>query len=664
MRRTVLSRGLLAALAACTAGAALAQPGPDSNPAAVFSRFASAEAVKAECDRGLAEVGARLKQFERRPVDAGWVAAADDFNAAIEDASGPVSFILNVHPDKAVRDAGQACEMRWQDFVSTLGQNRRVYAAARRARGQDAIDRSFLKDTLDNFIDAGVGLPPARQQRAKAINDRLGELGQQFSKNLRDDNTRLAFRPEELAGVPEEVWKDRPRDEQGRVLLGIDTPTYVPVMERADNASTRERMYRARTTQGGQANLELLAEMVRLRSEYAALFGYRSYDDFTLRRRMALNTANTERFLAEVKTAVEARELREIEELRRDKTRLLGTPVESTRIDRWDTAYYTERVRRERYAVDQEAFRTYFPPQESLLFVMKVAERLLGVRYTRVPATLWHPDAQVYRATDVKTGQPLATLYVDLYPRDGKYNHAAVWSFVNGSVRMQKLPMAALVVNMDRKGLTLGELETLLHEMGHALHSNLSATRHASQAGTSVLRDFVEAPSQMLEDWVYDKRVLKLFAEVCPGCKPVPDELIDKAIAGRDYGKGVRTARQHLYASYDIALHAGGAPEPLALWQRMEGATPLGNVPGTMFPAGFGHLAGGYAAGYYGYLWSLVVALDLRTAFERDKLDPAVGARYRERVLAQGSQRPPRDLVRDFLGRETNSRAFFDDLQK
>ena len=321
-------------------------------------------------------------------------------------------------------------------------------------------------------------------------------------------------------------------------------------------------------------------------------------------------------------------------------------------------------MRRERYTVDQEAFRPYFPPQESLQFVMKVAEQMMGIRYARVPAKAWHDDVQAYAVSDARTGKPLAALYVDLYPREGKFKHAAVFSYRNGSIRMNRVPQAALVVNLDRKGLSLDELETLLHEFGHALHNNLSATRHSSQAGTSVLRDFVEAPSQMLEDWVYDKKVLKVFTQVCPGCKPVPDEMIDKALVARDYAKGIKEGRQHFYASFDLALHSADAPEPMALWARMEGATPLGHVEGTKGPAAFGHVAGGYAAGYYGYLWSKVVALDLRTAFNGDRLDPVVGMRYRQKVIGQGSQHPPKELVRDFLGRETNSKAFFEWLKR
>lgn len=652
----VATAALLGSFAAAHAAPAL--PGP------AFPSFTDAAGVVAVCEQGLAQAARKLAWLERQPANARWVAAADDLYGLIEDVSGPVTFVVNVHPDKAVRDAAQACELRWQDFTSTLGQNKRLYAAAKQVRGRDAIDRAFLKDSVENFEEAGVALPPAQQQRAKQINDRISELGQQFSRDLRDDTTRVPFAPAELAGVPEEVWKDKPRDAEGRVLLGLDTPTFSAVLDRADSPAARERIYRGYYERGGQGNIALLGEIATLRKEYAALFGQSSYADFTLRRRMALDTGNTRRFLDEVKAAVTERELRELDELRRAKAGHVGTALAATRLDRWDVSYYTERLRRERYTVDQDAFRPYFPPQESLAFVMKVSEALLGVRYTRVPAKLWHPEVQAYLASDVKTGRPLATLYVDLYPRDGKYSHAAVWGLRGGATRNARAPQAALVVNLDRKGLTLEELETLLHEMGHALHNNLSATRHATQSGTSVLRDFVEAPSQMLEDWVYDKRVLAAFTSVCPSCKPVPDALVDKAVAANNYGKGVRIARQHLYASYDLALHAADAPEPLALWQAMEGATPLGHVAGTRLPASFGHLASGYAAGYYGYLWSLVVALDLRTAFGANRLDPAVGARYRQRVLGQGSQQPPARLLRDFLGRETNAKAFYDDLKK
>jgi len=652
--------GAAGTLVAASAAVAL----PTRLPGPAFPVFENAQALTAACDAGLAGAGERVKALEAMAPSNAWLAAFDEITAYVEDASGPIYLLLNVHPDKSIRDAAQACWQRWSEFGSSLGQNAVLYQALGKVKPVDAIDRSFVADSLDGFDDAGVGLPPAARDRAKQLNDRMSALGQRFAARLRDADIKVAFLPAELVGVPESVWNGKPRDGEGRVLLGLDYPTLIPVYERAELAATRERMWRAKQNEGGDGNLKVLGELIQLRREYAQLFGAGSYADFKLRRRMAQNTANTSRFLAEVKSAVEERESRDLEELRKAKSTHLGTPLESTRIERWDAPFYTERVRRERYAIDQDAFRPYFPPMESLKFVMRVAETMFGIRYTQIPAKLWHPDVLAYAVSDVDSGQPLATLYVDLYPRDGKRGNAAVFSFRNGAARSGRVPQAALVVNFDRKGLTLSELVTLLHETGHALHSNLSLTRYAGQAGTSVQRDFVEAPSQMLEDWIYNKKVLKLFAEVCPTCKPVPDEMIDKARVARDYGKGMAIARQHLYASYDLALHGADAPEPMALWAKMEGATPLGYVPGSMFPAGFGHIASGYAAGYYGYLWSDVVALDLRTAFAADRLDPLVGTRYRRIVLSQGRQEPPAELLRNFLGRDTNSKAFFEDLAR
>jgi len=659
---SALSAGL-AAIGSIVAAAAFAATPTLPGPA--FPVYRNAAALAAQCERGLAQARATQARLERRAADAGWPAAYDDLNALIEDASGPVSLLANVHPDKAVRDAAEACELRWQDYSSSLSQNELLYRAALRVRPRDAVDALLLKTLRDSSEDAGVGLPPAQRRRAKQIVDRITALAQAFEKNVRDADVRVAATPASLRGVPEAAWRDARRDDQGQVLLGVDAPTYVSVMQGAADAALRERMWRARTDLGGAVNLGLMGEIVALRKEYATLFGAASYADFTLRRRMAHSAREAQALLDDVLAAAAPRERAELGELRAAKARELNLPPQQVELRRWDVSYYQEQVDRERFAVDQEAFRRYFPPQESLAFVMRVVERMFGVRYVRVRnARLWHPDAQAYAVLDANSGRALATLYVDLFAREGKYNHAAVWSFRNGSQRLHRVPQAALVVNVGRNGLTLDDLETLLHEFGHAVHNNLSATRHSLQAGTSVLHDFVEAPSQMLEAWVYDPQVLKLMQQVCAQCPPVPDALVAKALAAKRHGKGVLYARQWLYASYDLALHGPDAPEPMALWARMEGATALGHVPGSMFPANFEHLVGGYGAGYYGYLWSEVIALDLRTAFARDRLDPAVGARYRSIVLANGAQRPPQELVREFLGRDSNAKAFFDELNR
>jgi thimet oligopeptidase len=655
-------------IAACGAAWALCPAvwaaGEAQMPGPAFPDFKSAAEVKQACDSGLSGAQTRLKALEGRPASPTWIAQYDVFYSWVEDAHGPVEFIGNVHPDQRVRDAAEACELRWQDFLTTLGQSAKLYRAAKASPPADDIDREALRVTLEGFEDSGVGLKAVDQLRAKRLANRISELGQKFEKNVRDSKTRLAFKPAELVGVPEQVLKAARRDTRGRVLLGLDYPTYFPVMEHAESALTREKMWRAKMNEGGQGNLKLLGEIARLRRDYARLFGFDSYADFQLRRNMARNIANAQRFLGEVKQAVMQGEQRDLAALRDAKSRHLGVPSDKVSLQRWDVGFYTERLRKERFTVDQESFRPYFPPEESLRFVMRIAETMLGIRFAPVQARLWHPEAQAYSVSDAASGEPIASLIVDLYPREGKYGHAAVWSYRSGSTPTHRLPQAALVVNFDRKGLTLEELDTLLHEFGHALHTDLSATRYALNAGTNTQHDFVEAPSQMLEDWVFDKKVLKLFQDVCADCRPVPDELIDKARAAREFTKGSLTARQHLYASFDLALHGPDAPEPMALWRKMEAGTPLGHVPGTMFPAGFSHVAGGYGAGYYGYLWSLVVAMDLRTAFAEDRLSPAVGKRYRDTVLSQGGQRPPDQLVKDFLGRDLSPKAFFEYLAR
>ena len=637
-------------------------PGPD------FPQFASANALKAACDSSLQRATTQLRQVERRAADGQWLAAYDAFSANLEDMSNAMLFLSAVHPDKAIRDASEACELRWNDFNSSLGQNEKVYRAVRAIKPRGAADRLLQKTLLEGFDDAGVSLPPAQRARAKQLIDQIAALGQTFERNIRDANQKVAFTEAELQGVPVAVWQGAKRDAEGRVLLGLDNPSYEPVVQFAESAAARERMWRAKTNEGGEANLKLLAEITQQRKAYASLQGAASWDEFVLRRRMAETPARAMAFLDEVKTAVQQRERAELAELRQAKATHLKLAIEASKVERWDVNFYTERVRRERYAVDQEAFRAYFPPQASLQFALRLIERLMGVRYQRIgddanPAR-WHPEVQTYAVSDAASGKPLGTLWVDLYPREGKYNHAAVWGLRSGSLAQQRVSQAALVVNFNRQGLTLDELETLLHELGHAVHNNLSATRRALQAGTSVKRDFVEAPSQMLEDWVLDKRVLQLFAEVCPACTPVPDALMDQAVAASHYGKGVRASRQHLYASYDLALYGLELRDPLALWAQMEGDTPLGHVTGTMFPSRFSHIATNYSAGYYGYLWSLVVAMDLRTAFAANKLDAAVGKRYRDVILANGSQHLPQVLVHEFLGRDFNSKAFFDDLKR
>ena len=632
-----------------------------------FPKFDRGSQVASACTAGLEGAMLRVKELEKRKPGADWLKSWEALYDWEEDQSGPLVFLQNVHPNAEVRAEAEKCDQRWSDFQSALGMNELVFNGAKQSAGllKDPVDRRAAQLALEAFEDAGVALSKDKQARARAIADKLSALSQQFNRTIRDARTRVAFTDAELKGVPDAVWKDQPRDADGKVTLPIDGPAYASVMQGAEDVGARERLWRAKTNEGGPDNLKVLAQIEQLRLEQAKLFGLTSYAEFVLRRRMVETPARAAKFLDDVHAAVSDDDRHDTAELRDAKARHLGQPLEVTKLQRWDTMFYSEGLLRDRYAIDDEAFRPYFPPQESLRFVMRVAEKMFGVRYDKVDsAATWAPEVQAWAVTDVASNRKIATLYVDPYPRDGKYNHAAVWNFRNGASSVPRQAQSALVVNFDRRGLSLRELETLMHEFGHTLRNNLSATRYASDAGENVAQDFAEAPSQMLEDWVYDRKVLKVFQEGCPACKPVPDELLDKARAVRDFFKGMQVARQQLYASYDLALHGSAAPDPMETWEKMEAATPLGYVAGTSFPSGFAHVAGGYGAGYYGYLWSQAVAYDMRGAFGSDKLDAKVGARYRTTVLGEGGQKAPQQVVRDFLGRDFGSQAFFDWLRK
>ena len=278
----------------------------------------------------------------------------------------------------------------------------------------------------------------------------------------------------------------------------------------------------------------------------------------------------------------------------------------------------------------------------------------------------WHKDVRYYdvyeRLPDGKRGAFIGGIYLDLFPRDGKYNHAAAFGVRGVSTLANRTPISVLVANLNAKGLNHDELETLLHEYGHVLHGVLSKTRYVDQSGTSVKRDFVEAPSQMFEEWARREEPLALFATVCPTCPRLTKEQIAQLEAARRFGRGYFFARQGEYALYDMRLHTGKPGAPMPPWIAIENADPLGYVEGSLFPAGFGHLLGGYAAGYYGYMWSQVLALDMLSAFDGKLMNPSVGQRYRETILSSGGQRQPGALVEVFLGRKPNSDAFYAEI--
>jgi thimet oligopeptidase len=588
--------------------------------------------------------------------------AWDRLRILLEDTEGPVELLANVSPDKATRSAAEDCMLKFTEFNTDLLQDRRIYARIQRAAPADDIDRKLRKDVMDAFEDSGVALPDAKRARLKEILQRLEEVRQIFNRNIRDNKTRIEFSPDEMKGLPAPYLDKALRNDKGNYLLGFEYPEYEPFMANAENEDARRRFYIAFNVRGTPQNLELLAEATRLRREIAGLFGLPSYARYATRRRMVENPERVLRFLDEVKERVAQVERREIDELRAFKAGRLGKNLTEVNLNRWDLAYYQEQSRRQRFSVDQEALRAYFPTDASIEWALGISSELYGVGFVRVEVPVWHPMVRYYDVIDGKTGRLLSGIYLDLFPRDGKYSHAAAFGVRSSSSVGRRTPISVLVTNFNPKGLNHRELETMLHEFGHVLHGVLSQTRYASQGGTTVERDFVEAPSQIYEEWARKSEPLQLLRKYCPGCPEIDADLVRRLRASHNYGSGVLYARQHLYASYDMTLTGPREVDPMQTWIQMESDTPVGYVPGTEFPGTFAHMLGGYAAGYYGYMWSKVIALDMLSMYGKNIMNPAAGQRFRALVLSQGGQKRAARMVREFIGRAPSPEAFFDEI--
>ncbi len=648
-----------AALAAVSPLAGFAAPQPA--PARALMTLYDAPGITRACDEGIARAQALIKQMGAKK-GAGTI--FDEWNRlaiVIEDTVNTVYLLGNVSPDKAARDAAEPCLQKYTTLQADLFQDEKLFARVNAAQPMNPHQAKFKKDLVEGFEDTGVALPPDKRRRAKEIFEKIEELRQAFDRNIRDDPTKVTFKPEDLAGMPESYLKAHAPDAGGNIVLGLDYPSYLPFLQNAKSGEARQRYYMAKMNQGGAKNLDLLLEIFELRKELAGLYGLPSFADYALRRKMVGSPDVVNKFLADVKSAVTGLETKEVDDLRRVKAQDLQLPVTGMKVYRWDVPYYSEMVRKVRFKVDQEKLRKYFPTDKAVEYTFLVSQTLYGVKFVEQKVPLWHPDVRYFDVVDAKTGKFISGFYLDLFPREGKFNHAAAFPIRGVSRIAKRTPLSALVTNFDREGLNHDELETLMHEFGHVLHGVLSQADYNPQAGTSVKGDFVEAPSQMFEEWARREQPLELFRKVCPDCPHLTKEEIAQLEAARRFGQGIRYSRQWLYAAYDMALSTDPKP-PLTVWKGLEGATPLGYVEGTSFPSSFSHIANNYAAGYYGYMWSEVIALDMLSPFKKNMLDPAVGARYRASILAQGGQEEEMNQVKHFLGRAPSNEAFFQEI--
>jgi thimet oligopeptidase len=643
----------------------MAAPSPDAARTLVGSPQQFTEACQRDIERCRAGV-ARFKDdkaLAQASVSAR-LAVYDEAASALSDAGSRASVARNAHPDSAMRDAAEQAEQEVEKLATELSLDRRLYEVLTSldVQGEDAITKRWVGRTLRDFRRAGVDRDEPTRVRVKALNEQLVKIGQEFARNIREDVRKAQFEPHQLDGLPEDYRKSHPPGADGKVTVTTDYPDYIPFISYAKDAKAREAIWRVSRKRGHPANLEVLNQLLRTRHELATLLGYADWAAYVTEDKMIGSAEHAASFIERITTGSAARCERDYASLLERKRK---EEPGAERVNPWDQPFLEDRLRAERYHFDSQSVRPYFEYGRVKQGVLDTTAKLFGIRYQRVSdAPVWHADVECY---DLFEGdERRGRLYLDMHPREGKYKHAAQFSLAGGR-RGAQLPEGVLMCNFPRPGeqpalMLHSDVQTFFHEFGHLLHHLLGGhTRWAAQAGVRTEWDFVEAPSQLLEEWTWDPEVLATFARHIETNQPLPIETVKRMREADRFGKGIWARQQMFYAAISLSFHRGDPSklDTTAKVRELQGRyTPFPYVDDTYFHLAFGHLDG-YSAIYYTYMWSLVIAKDLFTVFrEKGLMNTDVAGRYRKSVLEPGGSRDAAELVRDFLGRDYDFRAY------
>ena len=610
--------------------------------------------------------------------------ALDEIGDIIGQVSGHFGFLAQVAADAELRAAAHEEEQRLDVFAAGLGFREeldralKAYAARAETEALPNDAARLLEFALRDYRRNGFDLPAEQREAVRELHERLVRLGIQFRRNIDDYEDAIHVSRAQLAGLPDsyierlQTSDEDSEDKTERYRVSLDYPELHPFLDSADDGELRRELFLKNHNKAAGDNIELLEEAIGVRDEIARRLGYPSWAAYVLELRMAKSPDNVLEFLTDLEARLAPKLADDLALLRREQERRTGAagPVKI-----WDWRYYTNRLLLEEHRVDPFEVAAYFPLEAVLEGMFDVYQRLVGVRFVARPdaaAQAWHPDARPYDIVDAAGGEPLARFYMDLHPRPGKFGHAAAFTLRDGRQTSDggyQRPISAIVANFTRPTpdspslLRHGEVITLFHEFGHILHQTLTRARFTRFSGTRVERDFVEAPSQMLEHWCWERDVLAGFSRHWQTGDPLPDDLLERMIAAKHVSSGVANLRQVYFARLDLAYHgSGGQKDTDAIARELHPITGFEFPEETHFQAGFGHLFG-YDAGYYGYLWSRVYGDDMFTRFEGAASSPqAIGREYRRQILEPGGARDGETLVKSFLGREPTPDAFLREL--
>jgi thimet oligopeptidase len=605
--------------------------------------------------------------------------ALDDLDYQINLGVNRLSLIEQTSTNANVRDAATDAVKELSEWSVGIDYREDVYQALKNFAATNpqlsGEDKKLFDDTLRDYRRAGLELPKVKRDEVEKLRKELTALETDFENNVTKATKSLKFTKAELDGVPEDFLAQqgiKTGDDEYTLKANI-TFHYLMIEDNAKSEATRRQMMTARCNLAREANIPLLQKILVLRDSIATQLGYANWADYATETRMVKNSKTAIDFLESLKTGLQPKYDKELAEFRDLKIKETGDT--NAVVNMWDWSYYANELKKTKYNVDAEQLRVYFPYQRVLDGMFAIYQRIFGLKFERVePPYKWIGDLRLYAVSDAKTGEPMGLFYLDMFPRDGKYNHFAEFGIIEGKLlpdgKYQR-PVCSLVCNFpppqpDKPSLlSHDEVETIFHEFGHAMHTILTRAKYSRFSGTSVPQDFVEAPSQMLENWAWDKKVLDSFAaDYRDPKKKIPDDILNQLKAARFATYATYYRRQLSFGLMDLALHtqihATNADDVLPLSNKVLSDVSFPVPPDTAFVAYFGHIIG-YGSGYYGYAWADSIAADMATIFENSPdgyFDKQTGMRMRNEIYAVGDSRDINVSIEKFLGRPRSIEPF------
>lgn len=591
------------------------------------------------------------------------------------DYASLIHMIFNLHVDKKIREESFKCENEIENASNKISARTDIYQALKKLKPRNKKETRLSYIVLKGLEQDGALIEdPKKHKEFVELQEKLTEYSNQFSKNINDDKTSVAFREEDLEGVPTNVINRFEKISDGQRKVVMKANDYIDVVSNAKKEETRKKVYVAYRSKVGSKNLDLLKKVLPLREQLAELLGYKNWAEMRTANRMAKNPENVFKFYNELKPQFFKLRDQNLERLKKFASEDLK---ETGNVEPWNVDYYSKLYKKKYNDFDPEKAREYFPRKKVVDEMLKFYQELFTVKFKEIPnANVWHETVRAFEI--IGGGKTIAYFYLDLEPREGKYSHQAAMNYRVGYKKKDgsyRRPIAIMMGNLtpEKPGAPAllsisgagAEVDTLFHEFGHIMHQTLTKAPYATLAGANVYRDFVEAPSQMLENWVYTDILLNRLTAHYQTGKKIPVDLIKKIKDDKNYNSGMFYSRQLFLGTYDMTLNTEKILDPLDLYKKLSKEySTFDVVPEDVFPAQFGHLMG-YSAGYYSYLWSIVFAQDMFSKFEeKGVMNKHLGMRYRQIILEQGNMLEPMDLLKMFLGREPNGKAFIKSIQE